>query len=54
MEGGRITDQKKKNNSFGFNLADEKIKLIDIQLEDDDFLVASPFSEDFFPGSSPL
>lgn len=57
MEGGDTGEEKKKKISFGFSLADEKIKLIDILSEDDDFLVASPFCdslEDSFSGLTPF
>ncbi|KAI3459035.1 hypothetical protein Pfo_015698 [Paulownia fortunei] len=53
MEGGGTGEDKRKI-SFGFSVADDqKIKLIDILSEDDEFLVASPFCdslEDSFSG----
>lgn len=50
MEGGG--SERKKKMSFGFSSSHEKIKLIDILSEDDDFLVASPFF-DSHQGTTP-
>ncbi|KAG8380424.1 hypothetical protein BUALT_Bualt06G0013900 [Buddleja alternifolia] len=56
MEGGEFVDQEKKT-SFSFSVADDKIKLIDILSEDDDFpLVPSPFDslEECFAASADM
>ncbi|KAH6803984.1 hypothetical protein C2S51_032231 [Perilla frutescens var. frutescens] len=45
MEFEDTGDVMEKKISFGLSVADEKIKLIDILSEDDDFLVASPFCD---------
>lgn len=46
------TDVMKKKMSFGFSVADEKIKLIDFSSEDDYFLVDSPFCDNFLQAPS--